>query len=412
MVHGAIFLLMISLGFNQGWYHNELQTDVIRVSDFFCVYLLFEGLNQRSRNPRTGRLVGLATVMLLWAFVGYFQSRYNYYFWRQWLDMFRGIVTFVALTSVLTTPRRLRLAVTALLTLGVIEVALGMLQWKYGAIGLESLGFENFGGGRVTGTFVHPNMMGTFLAVILALSMTGVVGKRHRHWFVYAGVTVFLAAGLMLTFSRTGWVAAAVGAFGMLAVALWSRRISIATVAVLLILQAGAVGFLVLKYPQMFLDRIETARNEVDTTHAASRLSLALEAVELVREKPVTGVGLGNYEFEVDNWLSLRTHTTYLYVAAETGLIGLAIYLLILGKAFFLAFQDRRILDDPAALLACGLVGSHLAFAVASLTDLSPWADATIMQLLWVILALTVANHRIARTGEEAPDNFGALVAA
>ncbi|MEQ8767377.1 MAG: O-antigen ligase family protein [Planctomycetota bacterium] len=401
MVRAAIFLTILSFGFNQGWYHNGLQTDVIRLSDFFCGYLLLESLGRSRPGRPVGRWIAvLGTLFLLWGFAGYLGSVYNSKFWRQWLDVLRSLLTFTALARSFDTERRLMTGVWALATLAGLEAVIGLLQWKFGALGLGSFGFETYGGGRVSGTFVHPNMMGTFMAGVLPLLSPFVLDK-NRHFGGFAISVMLVVAGLVLTFSRTGWAAGFAGVCVVMFFAVLSRRAAPAALMMAVLAMGASAGFLVLKYPDMILARIETAASEVDTDHPASRLSLALEAIEMIEERPITGIGMGNYEDEVWNQFNLRTHTTYLYVAAETGLIGFLLYIMIPLGIFFCALRDRWSRNDNAARLAIGVLGALTAIGIASLTDLSPWADATILQFFWTLLALGVASHRLALEHDE-----------
>lgn len=89
------------------------------------------------------------------------------------------------------------------------------------------------------------------------------------------------------------------------------------------------------------------------------RLVLWEKTIDLSAEKPLMGHGLGSWKFEIlrkgnaglqseDNLTFYqRPHNDYLWILAETGIIGLIIYLTIIAMVFTTALKILRRLNQP-----------------------------------------------------------------
>ena len=234
---------------------------------------------------------------------------------------------------------------------------------------------------RSYGTFPHPNILGGFLALSLALIAIN-DDRRLRRLRAVA-----LAAGLvalLLTFSRAAWLAVLLGAGtglfatrgaqvapprirGRLAVAL-----GLALLALVALVRVGSLGSLV-------------ERNSIDT-----RLFYDSVAWKVVaRGVPV---GAGNLVLAQQHLLgasaagSEPAHDVFLIALAELGPLGPAAWLSILGSLLFAAWLRRA---DPRAraspLVAAAVLGPLLLF------DHYLWTQSTDRVLLVFTLTLLVS---------------------
>src|SRR5579859_1560451 len=80
--------------------------------------------------------------------------------------------------------------------------------------------------GRASGTFISPNNFSCFLEMLLPLALAFMLAGRIRPLtrIFLAYTAVVMTAGLSMTFSRGGWIATAVGVFGLLAALLSHRK--------------------------------------------------------------------------------------------------------------------------------------------------------------------------------------------
>ena len=78
---------------------------------------------------------------------------------------------------------------------------------------------------RAYGGFPHPNIFGAWLAIGLLVAMRTFVEEitKYKRWF-FAGALVLFTIALVLTFSRTAWIAGVVGIGGMIGTWGFSRR--------------------------------------------------------------------------------------------------------------------------------------------------------------------------------------------
>lgn len=119
------------------------------------------------------------------------------------------------------------------------------------------------------------------------------------------------------------------------------------------------------------------AEHVTDENYAViERLAHWYAALEMLRERPLLGVGIGNYvplypAYRVPGWEDPmgHAHNCYLHIAAETGLLGLAGYSLFLVAAFREAWAALGRTTGPRRAMVLGILGVLGAFAVHSLFD-------------------------------------------
>lgn len=99
-------------------------------------------------------------------------------------------------------------------------------------------------------------------------------------------------------------------------------------------------------------------------------------ALGMLTDHPWLGVGIGNYvptypAYALPGWKDPlgHAHNQYLNVAAETGLVGLAAYLLLFAACAWHAWGAARSLSGYAQGVALGVLGVLGAFATHSLFD-------------------------------------------
>jgi O-antigen ligase len=99
-------------------------------------------------------------------------------------------------------------------------------------------------------------------------------------------------------------------------------------------------------------------------------------AVNMLSDHPWTGVGFANYQpayeqYRLLNWpMPLgHAHNIYLNFAAETGLPGLAAYLLLWASIGVLTFRTIRRTSGMERALAIGLMGAWVHLSTHMLVD-------------------------------------------
>jgi len=216
---------------------------------------------------------------------------------------------------------------------------------------------------RRTALMGNPNDVGSYLIVPALVAMALALSQR-RGRLIWAGAAAFILVATYMTHTVAAIGAVAVALFVMFALWLrsWPKTVAVFVAVVIL----GAIPFAA--YPplraRVVLMRDALQRRDFETLSAARTLPF-LTAAEMIRTRPITGLGPGGFAYNFFDYKlrlqqrrrELFEHTTelnfgeahndHLQVAAETGLPGYALFLaalLLIGSAS--RPQARR--DDAA----------------------------------------------------------------
>jgi len=99
--------------------------------------------------------------------------------------------------------------------------------------------------------------------------------------------------------------------------------------------------------------------NFKDSRNAQERFALWSNTLELIKDQPILGLGAGNWDvffpstgiedirrMAISNKTVSRPHNDYLWITAETGIIGIALYLSILIAIYFITIKSILHLKD------------------------------------------------------------------
>jgi O-antigen ligase len=164
-----------------------------------------------------------------------------------------------------------------------------------------------------------------------------------------------------------------------------TRRVWAVIVVVVII---GAV-----RYSPIIISRFTGAEASLVGTGTSSRVYLALDAIRIIRAHPIAGVGLENYRLHAAEEIvgDKFVHCTYLLVAAETGIIGGIIFIVLL---FMIIRYNLRIIksdDRFISNVSIGVLTAIIAFCIAILPSPDyriPWVKNHIWLLFGIVLAL------------------------
>ena len=232
---------------------------------------------------------------------------------------------------------------------------------------------------RVTSVFKDPSIYGRHLAlgivVLVAALWLGRIGLLAG-----SALVAFLWTGLYFSYSQSSMVALAAGVLvvSLVAADARSRRVVLAATLALVLL---AVPVLLATGKDDSLRRLTSGRSD-----------LVENAVDVIREHPFVGVGIGAEALESRELARAKgdrvgkpSHTTPLTVAAELGALGVLAYLAFLvGAAVMLVRTYRR--RDHAVGLA--LAAAFLVLVVHSLFYSGFFEDP----LMWGTLAAAAAT--------------------
>ena len=271
--------------------------------------------------------------------------------------------------------------------LSVYQYTTGTFDNSYGGFARAELrgiaGDER--GYRLTGPIGDPNFYAQIMIVLIPIALERMMHERKLTLKLLAG----LAGGLCLltvvfTFSRGGFVAAAI-ALGIFFLVYTPKPQYL-----IIIIGLGIAVFSLV--PATYFDRILTlqgflpdasGRIDIRTDNSIQgRASQNLTAWNVFKQHPLVGIGLDNFEVrypEFSKEIGLAPsasnkslHNLYFEVATETGILGLSVFLMLIGLALRSMVQARRAFFempgyDEYAHLATGLAIGFAGYLVAAL---------------------------------------------
>lgn len=307
--------------------------------------------------------------------------------WHEFGDTFiRCIVIFVVLVNVVRTARRLN---------GLLLLALATGIWlSLGAINDYHLGLltvEGYrAGGRGGGIFGNSNDMALFLVTIVPIAIALLLGSRSLgRKFLFGGCAVLMVCGIVLTYSRGGFI----GLLVALTFVAWKagrhRRLGIVVVGFLLVASFLA---LVPGYALRLASILIPSLDPVGSSGA--RGGELLRSFYVALRHPIFGIGMGNYAPEMSH-RGLVTHNAYTQVAAEMGMAALVCYTMFivtplkkLGQIARETFETRG--SSQYYYLSVGLQASLVGYMVCSF-----FASVAYLWYVYYLIGYAVCLRRL-----------------
>jgi hypothetical protein len=362
--------------------------------------------------------------------------------------LIEGVLIYVLVLNAIRTIRSLKTAMWTLILVGAIlggmalyQELLGSYRQDFGGLmqrntermedeaegGLmrerESVKVSNRAGGPTGG----PNRFAQILIVILPLAFFRARDEKRKPLRLLAMAAAFLVlCGFFLTYSRGGFLTFAV----LCAIMMALRYIRVGHV-----IAGGLLGALMVTIVAPgFYERIDTMRvipqllsnREVVSGHGAirGRLTETLAAINVFFDHPVLGVGPGQFTpfYSVDYMddpdvafrsiaKTRRSHCLYAELAAETGLVGITLFVALVWLILTRLWKLRARLQERRPELA------HLALAFW-LAVLGYLGTAWFLQLsyqryMWILFALAGAAVQVlqAEVPEEEEEEIRLLAA-
>lgn len=274
------------------------------------------------------------------------------------------------------------------------------IEISYGA-------FQHFSGRyRIPGTLGHPNSYAMYLNMLLPILLAAAIRADWKKAFLLFGLIGGGVAVVILTFSRGGWMALGL-AFAVVMLLSIRQEFSIRTVAVISLACVLSLGLVLKALPRM-IDRW----NHAPEQSLYGRLQMNQAGYLMVSQSPWLGIGINNsagwfakkekdlsgdnlqgskmfdlllgslqlseekLEKEIEPVLYVENgvliHNIYIVTAAETGTIGLIVFLMI-GLRFLIIGGQSAICKQhaEASMWMIGIFGGLLAVYFQGLAEWS-----------------------------------------
>jgi O-antigen ligase len=242
---------------------------------------------------------------------------------------------------------------------------------------------------RAYGTLPHPNLLGG-LALLLLLGPIALFLRRQQPDNLALLLAMPGVSLLALTFSRSAWLALVI--FCM--ILLWKSKY-FERKRLLILLAAIALSFLItlLPYRELVQARTVNPSSHAEEFSFIGRAWLNGEAVKMVQEYPLTGVGIGSFVLELarragEGYVIEPAHNVLLLAGAELGIPGL---LIAIASVFLFAYRLFKSTHPHAILAGAAITG----LAVIGLFDHYFWTLAPGRLMLGLAVGLFLGQDSL-----------------
>ena len=322
-----------------------------------------------------------------------------------------NLLLFLLMARVLRSPRRRTGIIAVYLLTSLIVSVYGLRQWFFGADALATWVDPTSSLANTTRVYSYlgnPNLLAGYLLPAVALSVMAVFAWTSWTQKALAAVMVMVTLPcFVLTFSRGGWIGFVAAAFVglILLVHWWSVRFSTFwRIWALPLLVAGAAAFLF--FAVLF---VEPLRERVFSIFVGSkdssnnfRLNVWQGVMDMIRHRPVLGIGPGNVAFnqvyplfQRPRYTALSAYSIFLETAVEAGLIGLGIFLWLVVVTFnqgWTQLQRLRQVGDRQSYWLIGAIAAQAGLLTHGLVD-TIWYRPQVSTLWWLMMAIVASYY-------------------
>ncbi len=222
---------------------------------------------------------------------------------------------------------------------------------------------------RIYGLSPHPNLLGGHLSVGVILTVGLIIQQRRTKQFLLSGAWLILWVTLLLTFSRSAWLAVIGGSIVAVVLLIRGRHLTRSLSKPLMMLSGlGVIAVVIFAawFQPFLVNRLDVTATPYETQAVTDRLNSAQLALQIFAAHPLTGVGVSQSIVMARDLLSTPVdwiHNVPLLIAAELGVGGsvlIGLMLIALGAIGLQRWRTRSILLWQAlvggALIALVLV--------------------------------------------------------
>ena len=265
-------------------------------------------------------------------------------------------------------------------------------------------GRKIFGPTRLTASFKSPNHFGGWLSMVLPITMSlFLFGPKRRKWLrrAFGMLSTLLFICLLLAGSRAAWLGF-VGAFLLMGVLKRQNLFLVSIVCIALI----CILLLSFTLPEKLLGEMSSIFYVTKNT-MMDRIILWKETLPMIKDRPLLGHGVNSF---MSNWSNYGVgetfghpyypHNCYLHMTAETGLIGLGMFIWIIIMLFKSTIKFLKKIkvkteeDSFYQAVGIGLLAGITACLINSFVDNNLYV-VLLATFFWVLLGLVNAEKRI-----------------
>jgi putative inorganic carbon (HCO3(-)) transporter len=271
---------------------------------------------------------------------------------------------------------------------------------------------------RVYSFLGNPNLLAGYLIPAVVFSAAAVfVWPRWVPKGLALLATLVNTLCLIYTLSRGGWIGFVVAGFVMLALLVnywsiwfppfwkrWALPIMLGGAAAFLVVAVASVDALRERALSMFVGREDSSNN--------FRINVWAAVLEMIRDRPILGIGPGNEAFNAvyplyqrPRYTALSAYSVFLEITVEAGIIGLLVFLWLLVVAYsqgWRAIQYLRETQHRQGYWLIAAIAAQVGMLSHGLVD-TVWYRPQISTLWWLTMAIIASFYVIPGVGVARP---------
>ena len=261
---------------------------------------------------------------------------------------------------------------------------------------------------RVSSLLGNPNTLGVYLLLVypIALAQLKVSRKKKVKLYYFMALCSIVICSIM-TWSRGTWVGMIVATMVFLLMynfrTIWIFIFGGALTPALIMLYQKLVVFIDFENP--IISRFISIFNfNNPDTSMAFRPTIWWETWEIISANWLTGIGVGESAFRTeffnhatsDLLWAAHSHSLYLQIFLELGIVGLIVFAIILVAYLQKCFSNvkERNQKSRTRTMICGGYASIFGLCVMGFVD-HVWYNHRVFLMSWIIIALTIALTKI-----------------
>jgi O-antigen ligase len=330
---------------------------------------------------------------------------------QTWLT--EGLLLALLIANAVRTREEVKLAMMAIVAAGAVMGAIAIAQQFLGAVDYPFYGFgqtevtisdaSGLSRARLSGPIGETNRFAQIMAVLIPIAALCASTTRGRKRLIWWGATGLICVGMIFAFSRGAIVALALALpFALLFRTVRVRHLILSVIAAVCVLAAMPhYAERIVSIGQVAMQGLGVGPVGLRNADGASRgrMTEMKAAGMLFLDHPIFGAGPGMAPHYYQQYASLvggkvradtrRTHNLFLQLAAETGIVGLGAFALVIGLTFGALDRGRRRLETTDRQLWGVVCGLELALIVSLTTSL--FLHAAYIRYFWLLLGLAAA---------------------
>lgn len=263
----------------------------------------------------------------------------------------------------------------------------GIVQY-FTKIGIE---VNTNGALRIESTLGHPNSLGVYFVLLIFPLIPLIFAEKVRiRKVLYCLLLLIMVFNIGVCLSRNSWLALGSGIILLAIVYNWKILFGLIIAAV------GALLTPTLR--QRLMEMGMSVFNDGRLKHWAV-------AIEMFKDKPLTGVGNGNYVTLHSKYLekypqyivlgeeNFPTHNSYLKILSELGIIGFIPFLLMHVLIIIKGIKVCYLYDNRYKGVLKGIVVSLVIFLQVNLLD-NMWFVPKVTTIYWILVGIIMLLYR------------------